>query len=157
MGFNPLVATTRRPGSGESGRGIVRITFKSSSLGDEPAISGAVDTYEILYTDNTSEFFQVRNGKDGESPIIDVKTENNQIIFNVINGDSVQQTIISTSEFSSVQTGMSLENFPEEGQENMIYLDSEEGELYYYKDGKYKSINAGGDFATSEEIKNLFK
>ena len=157
MGFNPLTATTRRPGSSEGGRGIVRITFKSSSLGNEPAISGAIDTYEILYTDNTSEFFQVRNGKDGETPTINVKTENNQIIFNVINGDSVQQTIISTSEFSSVQTGTSLENFPEEGQENVIYLDSEEGELYYYKDGKYKSINAGSNFATSEEIKNLFK
>ena len=47
MGFNPLAATTRRVSSG-GGRGIISITFHSSSLGNVPALSGAIDTYKIL-------------------------------------------------------------------------------------------------------------
>lgn len=50
---------------GKDGRGIVSIIFKSSTEGSTPGIAGALDTYEIKYTDNTSSFFQVKNGEDG--------------------------------------------------------------------------------------------
>ena len=43
---------------GEDGRGIVSIT-KTGTL-------GLVDTYTILYTDETTSTFTVTNGKDGE-------------------------------------------------------------------------------------------
>lgn len=47
---------------GIDGRGIVSITFKSSSLGEEAGIVGATDTYEILFSDNTITNFIVKNG-----------------------------------------------------------------------------------------------
>ena len=73
MGFNPLTATTRRPGSSEGGRGIVRITFKSSSLGNEPLLVVRLIPMKYYIQIILLNFFQVRNGKDGESPTIDVK------------------------------------------------------------------------------------
>ena len=46
MGFNPFMNTgNKSSGTGEDGRGIVSIDWISSSLGNQPSISGAEDTY----------------------------------------------------------------------------------------------------------------
>ena len=65
--FNPFESSGSSGGgtNGKDGRGIVSIVFKSSTEGSTPGIAGALDTYEIKYTDNTSSFFQVKNGEDG--------------------------------------------------------------------------------------------
>jgi hypothetical protein len=66
--FNPFDSGGSGGGSGTSGkdgRGIISVVFKSSTEGSTPGIGGALDTYEIKYTDNTSSFFQVKNGEDG--------------------------------------------------------------------------------------------
>lgn len=54
-------------GNSSGGRGISSISFKSSSLGGEAGQAGATDTYEIKYSDNTSDTFVVYNGTNGES------------------------------------------------------------------------------------------
>ena len=55
--FDPFGGSTGSGGGtgmpGKDGRGIVSISFKSSTGGSTPNIQGAIDTYEILYTDNT--------------------------------------------------------------------------------------------------------
>lgn len=69
MSFNPFLnSSSGSSGSGEAGkdgRGIISITFSSSDKGDVPNLSGAIDTYEILYTDNTESTINVYNGLDG--------------------------------------------------------------------------------------------
>lgn len=72
MSFNPFLNSSSGGGSGEAGkdgRGIVSITFSSSNKGDVPNLSGAIDTYEILYTDNTESTINVYNGLDGKNGI----------------------------------------------------------------------------------------
>ena len=57
--------------AGADGRGVVSITFKSSTGGNTPGIAGATDTYEIKYTDNTTANLVVKNGTDGQSITVD--------------------------------------------------------------------------------------
>ena len=45
---------------------IQSIVFKESSGGAEPGIEGAIDTYTITFTDNTTYDFQIKNGTKGE-------------------------------------------------------------------------------------------
>jgi hypothetical protein len=52
---------------GKDGRGISTIDFLSSSIGSVPGIQGAVDTYQIIYTDNTKSTYVVKNGEKGEA------------------------------------------------------------------------------------------
>lgn len=68
MSFNPFLNSNSSGGSGEAGkdgRGIVSITFSSSDKGNTPNLSGATDTYKILYTDNTESTINVYNGLNG--------------------------------------------------------------------------------------------
>lgn len=70
MSFNPFLNSSSGGGSGEAGkdgRGIVSIAFSSSNKGDAPNLSGATDTYKILYTDNTESTINVYNGLNGEN------------------------------------------------------------------------------------------
>lgn len=72
MSFNPFLNSSSGGGSGEAGkdgRGIVSIAFSSSNKGDVPNLSGAIDTYEILYTDNTESTINVYNGLDGKNGV----------------------------------------------------------------------------------------
>lgn len=72
MSFNPFLNSNSSGGSGEAGkdgRGIISITFSSSNKGDVPNLSGAIDTYEILYTDNTESTINVYNGLNGKNGI----------------------------------------------------------------------------------------
>lgn len=51
---------------GEDGRGIVSITFLSDSDGNStPGSPGTTDTYEILYTDDSTTTFNVTHGSNG--------------------------------------------------------------------------------------------
>lgn len=52
---------------GKDGRGISTIDFLSSSIGSTPGIQGAVDTYQIIYTDGTKSTYIVKNGEKGET------------------------------------------------------------------------------------------
>lgn len=52
---------------GSAGRGINSIEFTSSTGGDIAGLAGAIDTYTITYSDNTSSTFTVYNGKNGDS------------------------------------------------------------------------------------------
>lgn len=52
---------------GKDGRGISTIDFLSSSIGSVPGIQGAVDTYQIIYTDGTKSTYVVKNGEKGEA------------------------------------------------------------------------------------------
>ena len=142
-------------GGGE-GKGISDIIFVSSTMGDVPAISGAIDTYKIVYTDNTATYYQVSNGSDGFSPTINVETTDNSIIFNVTNRDKTERFEVTTTEFSSVKSGSSVSDFPEQGEENMIYLDNTDGKLYYYSNNEYVPVAANLDAATDEDINNIF-
>lgn len=68
MSFNPFLNSNSSGGSGEAGkdgRGIVSITFSSSNKGNTPNLSGATDTYKVLYTDNTESTINVYNGLNG--------------------------------------------------------------------------------------------
>lgn len=51
--------------NGKDGRGILKITFLSSTGGDVAGIEGAVDTYQITYTDGTKSTYGVANGSKG--------------------------------------------------------------------------------------------
>ena len=65
MFFNPFDNSEKGSGSGVAGKGIDSINFKSSSLGDEPGMTGATDTYVINYTDGTSTEYIIKNGEQG--------------------------------------------------------------------------------------------
>ena len=52
---------------GKDGRGISTIDFLSSSIGSVPGIQGAIDTYQIIYTDGTKSTYVVKNGEKGET------------------------------------------------------------------------------------------
>lgn len=52
--------------NGSDGNGIRSIVFKESSIGIEPGIEGAIDTYTITFTDNTTYDFQIKNGNKGD-------------------------------------------------------------------------------------------
>ena len=52
---------------GKDGRGISTIDFLSSSIGSVPGIQGAVDIYQIIYTDGTRSTYVVKNGEKGEA------------------------------------------------------------------------------------------
>lgn len=77
--------------TGETGRGIDSIVFKNSSAGTEAGIAGAVDTYTINYTDGTSIEFQVKNGENGASVIID--TEMSDISENTVQNKVIKEYI----------------------------------------------------------------
>ena len=49
-----------------NGKTISKIEFKSSTKGETAGIEGATDTYEITYTDNTTDTFVVYNGLTGQ-------------------------------------------------------------------------------------------
>lgn len=51
--------------NGKDGRGILKIAFLSSTGGDVAGIEGAVDTYQITYTDGTKSTYDVTNGSKG--------------------------------------------------------------------------------------------
>lgn len=50
---------------GVRGNGIAEIRFKSSNMSDVPGVSGATDTYEIVFTDGFTSTFEVVNGVQG--------------------------------------------------------------------------------------------
>ena len=50
---------------GKDGRGISTIDFLSSSIGSMPGIQGAIDTYQIKYTDGTKTTYVIKNGEKG--------------------------------------------------------------------------------------------
>lgn len=50
---------------GKDGRGISTIDFLSSSIGSTPGIQGAIDTYQIKYTDGTKTTYVIKNGEKG--------------------------------------------------------------------------------------------
>lgn len=50
---------------GSAGRGINSIEFTSSTGGDTAGLAGAIDTYTITYSDNTTSTFTIYNGRDG--------------------------------------------------------------------------------------------
>lgn len=52
---------------GSAGRGINSIEFTSSTGGDTAGLAGAIDTYTITYSDNTTSTFTIYNGRDGAS------------------------------------------------------------------------------------------
>lgn len=89
---------------GDTGRGIESIVFKNSSAGTGAGTAGAVDTYTINYTDGTHIDFQVKNGENGTSAIID--TEMSDISENTVQNKIIKkyvddivgniQTILST-------------------------------------------------------------
>lgn len=68
--FNPFLnggtggSGTGSPG--KDGRGISTITFLSSTEGTTAGIQGAIDTYQISYTDGTKSTYIVKNGEQGE-------------------------------------------------------------------------------------------
>lgn len=49
---------------GSAGRGINSIEFTSSTGGDTAGLAGAIDTYTITYSDNTTSTFTIYNGRD---------------------------------------------------------------------------------------------
>lgn len=63
--FNPFSSSSSGGGGGTAGKGISSISFQSSSMGQEPGIPGAIDTYIIRYTDGTSSSYIISNGKNG--------------------------------------------------------------------------------------------
>lgn len=69
--FNNIKTT-----GGTGGKGISSIELESSSLGGEAGQAGAIDTYKINYSDNTSSTFKVYNGQDGTkgTRILSVRT-----------------------------------------------------------------------------------
>ena len=52
--------------NGQDGNGIQSIVFKESSGGAGAGIEGAIDTYTITFTNNTTYDFQIKNGEKGE-------------------------------------------------------------------------------------------
>ena len=67
--FNPFIDASGSSGgeTGKDGRGISSIVFSSSTLGSVAGIEGAIDTYKINYTDETSSTFEVKNGERGST------------------------------------------------------------------------------------------
>lgn len=69
--FNPFVSSGGGGGSGLPGKdgkdgvGISSIVFLSSTGGSTAGIAGAIDTYQINYTNNTQTTFLVKNGNNG--------------------------------------------------------------------------------------------
>lgn len=55
---------------GKDGRSILDVQWKSSTKGNESAIAGAKDTYEISYSDNTKTTFNVINGTDVSNIVV---------------------------------------------------------------------------------------
>ena len=66
--FDPFGGSSGSGGTGipgKDGRGISTIDFLSSSIGLTPGIQGAIDTYQIKYTDGTKTTYVVKNGEEG--------------------------------------------------------------------------------------------
>lgn len=55
---------------GKDGRSILDVQWRSSTKGNESAIAGAKDTYEISYSDNTKTTFNVTNGTDVSNIVV---------------------------------------------------------------------------------------
>lgn len=69
-------------GQSTSAKSIVSIVFTSSTGGDTAGIAGAIDTYTINYTDNSTDTFLVKNGENGITPIFNVTDSAIQISTN---------------------------------------------------------------------------
>lgn len=55
-----------------------------------------------------------------------------------------------------IETAPSKDNFPKEGEEGALYLDTSTGKIYYYEDGEYKQANADTE-VTEEKLEQMVK
>lgn len=76
---------------GADGRSIVSVTFKSSSAGTGAGTAGAIDTYVITYSDDTTSEFQIKNGADGQSVVVD--TEMSDTSTNTVQNMVIKQYV----------------------------------------------------------------
>ena len=82
---------------GQDGRSILDVQWKSSTKGNESAIAGAKDTYEISYSDNTKTTFNVTNGTDVSNivvPLILMSTNWVNNIITIRNNDIKEDSIV---------------------------------------------------------------
>ena len=82
---------------GEDGRSILDVQWKSSTKGNESAIAGAKDTYEISYSDNTKTTFNVTNGTDVSNIVVPLILMSSNWVNNTItirNNDIKEDSIV---------------------------------------------------------------
>ena len=82
---------------GEDGRSILDVQWKSSTKGNESAIAGAKDTYEISYSDNTKTTFNVTNGTDVSNIVVPLILMSTNWVNNTItirNNDIKEDSIV---------------------------------------------------------------
>ena len=82
---------------GQDGRSILDVQWKSSTKGNESAIAGAKDTYEISYSDNTKTTFNVTNGTDVSNIVVTLILMSTNWVNNTItirNNDIKEDSIV---------------------------------------------------------------
>ena len=82
---------------GEDGRSILDVQWKSSTKGNESAIAGAKDTYQISYSDNTKTTFTVTNGTDVSNIVVSLILMSTNWVNNTItirNNDIKEDSIV---------------------------------------------------------------
>ena len=82
---------------GQDGRSILDVQWKSSTKGNESAIAGAKDTYEISYSDNTKTTFNVTNGTDVSNIVVPLILMSTNWVNNTItirNNDIKEDSIV---------------------------------------------------------------
>lgn len=126
--------------NGNDGNGIRSVVFKESSIGTEPGIEGAIDTYTITFTDNTTYDFQIKNGSKGnkgdkgeDGAPSKVKIINMTLAASnwVDNTYTISSDLIRADNYISIGTSknITLEQYDALAIAKVIYVEQSEGQI----------------------------
>ena len=126
--------------TGDTGTGIVSVTLDSSS--------GLVDTYKVLFDDNTYTTFNVTNGSNIDS-ITKTSTSGLTDTYTVLltNGDSTSFNVVNAKSISSI-TAVDVTHVA--GHTDVYRINYNDGDSYSFS--IYNGTNGSGSVSTVDEI-----
>lgn len=125
---------------GKDGRSILDVQWKSSTKGNESAIAGAKDTYEISYSDDTKTTFDVTNGTDISNVTVALTLMNSNWVNDTItiqNSDIKENSII----LIGLQNGVSKEIYEATAKASISVKEQTDGQVILQSFGTVPTID----------------
>ena len=125
---------------GKDGRSILDVQWKSSTKGNESAIAGAIDTYEISYSDDTKTTFDVTNGTDVSNMVVTLTLMNTNWVNNTItikNNDIKENNIVMIG----LQKGVTKEAYEATAKASISVKEQTNGQVVLQSFGTVPTID----------------
>ena len=125
---------------GKDGRSILNVQWKSSTKGNESAIAGAKDTYEISYSDDTKTTFDVTNGTDISNVVVTLTLMNTNWTDNTItikNNDIKENSIV----LIGLQKGVNKEIYEATAKASISVKEQTDGQIVLQSFGTAPTID----------------